>query len=432
MANENKERCPKCFSKFGEWTDDPILTKNGAKFIYDESSGLLIPNIDIEQRFYKGFYQIKSQIIKELQENREQAEIDAGIAEEERTIFSHVEDDANGFWVINIKHIKELRESTEKILNAIGTDKETYFNYDDEGIERQNPHQTDWIDPILDNWKGHIKDQHIEDLRKFIVTFWIEPFNEVSPNISNSGNIIMPPYTADPVMILCPEVEFTTIKGDNTRTYIFGGTTSWGTGEEEYLVSLLGNWQWGTGSIIGEVLAHNEPDGIEISSSKIHMKYNAQISANSASSLYVVGGYRIVPKEDYVINLKINKIITSKTRLTIDSSFTYDIQLCIINDYFNYATAGIFVTLSNGSLLWWKCGKAWIDGNPDPSLISLSEFNNFNRNLYDDYITQKGTPPPSEIKITGFYIKLESWLWAKNNQSGYATMEWYIDNIKFQ
>lgn len=173
MANLNDNKCPKCFSSLGQWRDDPILTQNGSKFVYDEESGLLIPEIDILKRKYKGFYQIKAEVIEELQEIRKQQEIDTGISEENRTEFSKVKSDPKGYWIINKKHIKQLRESTEKILEITGQTKEQYFNYDEEGIERQNPHQLDWIDLGLTNrnWKGYLKDQHIEDLRKFLISY---------------------------------------------------------------------------------------------------------------------------------------------------------------------------------------------------------------------------------------------------------------------
>lgn len=191
----NEERCPKCFSKFGTWQDDPTLTHNGAKFIYDESSGLLIPQ-SIENRKYKGFYQIKSAVIVELQQNRIQAEEDAGIGDAEKTQFSTVESDENGFWIVNIDIIKELRESTEKIIEAIGTDKETYFNYDEDGNERQSPHQLDWIDPVLDNWKGQIKDQHIEDLRKYLCT-------EIPVHMLNRGTFSIQTRDGEFIVPIC-------------------------------------------------------------------------------------------------------------------------------------------------------------------------------------------------------------------------------------
>src|SRR3972149_3540859 len=137
----NQERCPKCFSRFGIWTSDPIITQDGAKYKFDETSGLLIPETIIEKRRYKGFLQIKALIVQEIQDIRKAQEIDIGIPEAERTTFSKVKSDEQGFWIINKKQLKELRESTEKILETIGQSKEDYFNYDEEGTERQSLHK---------------------------------------------------------------------------------------------------------------------------------------------------------------------------------------------------------------------------------------------------------------------------------------------------
>jgi len=168
----NQERCPKCFSRFGIWTSDPIITQDGAKYKFDETSGLLIPETIIEKRRYKGFLQIKALIVQEIQDIRKAQEIDIGIPEAERTTFSKVKSDEQGFWIINKKQLKELRESTEKILETIGQSKEDYFNYDEEGTERQSLHKLDWIDLGLTTkgWIGQIKDTHIEELRHFIST----------------------------------------------------------------------------------------------------------------------------------------------------------------------------------------------------------------------------------------------------------------------
>ena len=168
--NLNKTRCPKCFSILGTWINDPILTRTGSKFVYDENSGLLVPETNIQKRKYKGFIRIKAEIIIEIQDIRKQQEIDVGITEENRTKFSKVQSDSKGYWVVNKKHIKELRDSIEKILAISAQTKEEYFNYDEEGTERQSSHQLDWIDLNLTktNFRGTIKDSHIEDLRKAI------------------------------------------------------------------------------------------------------------------------------------------------------------------------------------------------------------------------------------------------------------------------
>jgi len=142
-------KCPLCFSEIGTWTDDPILTPDGVAGIN-----------------YKGFTYMKLIHITELQNERIQQEIDAGIPEGERTVFSPV--------VINKDfyrhHIEELRESTEKILNKTGQTKDEYFNYDEDGEEHNiGNHQTDWIDVDLTGIKW-IKARHIEDLRHYLLT----------------------------------------------------------------------------------------------------------------------------------------------------------------------------------------------------------------------------------------------------------------------
>jgi hypothetical protein len=152
-------RCPTCFTLLeGEdaWTDDPILTKGG-----------------LSGAEYKGFTAIKAQHIIELQDIRRQHEIGIGIPSGERTQFTKVEEDGDlpGFFVPDKQHIRELRESTEKILEALDLTLEDYFNYDENGTEYNvGNHQTDWYTPDLDNWDGHVRAIHIEDLRHYLPT----------------------------------------------------------------------------------------------------------------------------------------------------------------------------------------------------------------------------------------------------------------------
>ena len=128
----NDDRCPKCFRKLinpetekPNWTNDPLLTKNGSKFVYDEDTGLLIPELDIDKRFYKGCTLVTNKHIKELQDANEDNKPTGG--------WTPVEDDANGIWIPNKIHIKELREAIVKALgfavNMKYTTKETisYF-----------------------------------------------------------------------------------------------------------------------------------------------------------------------------------------------------------------------------------------------------------------------------------------------------------------
>jgi len=174
-------RCPICFTTLGYWTDDPIKTPKG-----------------LAGGDYIGFTDIKAEHIVELQEERAQQEIEVGISESNRTSFTPVQ--IEGQYIdITKQHILELRESTEKILNAIGQTKEGYFNYDNEGTEYNiGEHQLDWIDSDLEteenNW---IRAIHIEDLRHYLALFesWIETFNNTigfpSDYVEYLGGVIL-------------------------------------------------------------------------------------------------------------------------------------------------------------------------------------------------------------------------------------------------
>ena len=176
----NSERCPYCFNKFTDlkYTDDPILTKDGSKFVYNESTGLLVPQPDPTQRLYKGFTIVTNKHITELQDIHDDNKPSGG--------WTPVEGEAGSFWIPNKIHIKELRDAIEKGLGITEsttptertTIMEQYLNYDEDGTERQNPHQMDWNDPTLTStvWMGNISHMHIEDLRKTLPMNRFEQF----------------------------------------------------------------------------------------------------------------------------------------------------------------------------------------------------------------------------------------------------------------
>lgn len=143
------KRCPRCFTKInGVWLDDPIKTPKG-------EAG----------EDYIGFTYIKSIHIIELQDIRKQQEINVGIPVEERTTFTPIKIEGQKVYFYK-RHLRELRESTEKILEATGQTKEDYFNYDEEGTEYNiENHQLDWHDLDLTKKFLDIKAVHIEDLR---------------------------------------------------------------------------------------------------------------------------------------------------------------------------------------------------------------------------------------------------------------------------
>lgn len=142
-------KCPTCHSEIGDgtpgsqqgdqgtdtngnpvpfWSDDPLLTRGA----FNGTS-------------YRGVTKIRGIHIKEIQDVRRQQEIDLGLPE---PTFSDVDEETKP----TRRHIVELRESTERILNASGVSLEDYFKLDAEGTEQpqnsrveQTP-QAEWVD----------------------------------------------------------------------------------------------------------------------------------------------------------------------------------------------------------------------------------------------------------------------------------------------
>jgi hypothetical protein len=179
--------CPYCYRPIGTHHNDPILLQNGAP--YDWISDTELVNIpDIEDRWFKGFYQISESDIIELQEELAELESDNNVTP--LTEFSPV--NSTGKFPITGKHIKEMRDSVEKILDAIGLTKMDYFNYDEEEnhIIHPNGDKLDWTDSITDSTdlqKFQIKFIHIEELRHNISLLWRETWDTgytLSKNLS--------------------------------------------------------------------------------------------------------------------------------------------------------------------------------------------------------------------------------------------------------
>jgi len=161
------------------WSDDPVFTPGGLS----------------SAPYAQQMTRVRKKHIIELQEARVAEEADAGLTP---TDFSDVEFDVH----VSRRHIVELRESTERLLNNAGATLEEYFKTDSEGIvQSQNPNvvraggndpQDEWVDvqrgasyisktgsaksefelpdntteqsPTLPS-RTHIRAIHIEDLR---------------------------------------------------------------------------------------------------------------------------------------------------------------------------------------------------------------------------------------------------------------------------
>lgn len=153
--------CPSCHSEIGTWLNDPIKTPLG-----------------LNGEDYIGITFLNGNHIIELQNMRRLQEEEAGIPENERTEFTEVNINGENW---HVKHINELRLSTEKILiaNAVYVSGSggradllfRYFNYDadDNYIGGSKEEWTDVDEDNLpnlpSNQKIKIKAIHIEELR---------------------------------------------------------------------------------------------------------------------------------------------------------------------------------------------------------------------------------------------------------------------------
>lgn len=179
-------KCIYCYRDSEIWKHDPILLPNGAKYKWsdvEETTLVDVPNI--EDRIYKGIYQIREDEVIEIQDKLKELE-EENLLEIDRTIFSPL--NTSGKFQITGKHIKEMRDSVEKLLDAIGLTKTDYFNYDEEGnhIIHPNGDKLEWTDPITitsDLQKFQVKYIHIEDLRHYIELFFQETWEASIPAI---------------------------------------------------------------------------------------------------------------------------------------------------------------------------------------------------------------------------------------------------------
>jgi hypothetical protein len=161
MLNINK--CPFCFRPLGTWKKDPILLPNGCPNEWVSETETILQS-DVTKRIYKGFYQITEPEVQEIQDFLKAAEVTAGVA---ITTWSQL--NISGKFQITGKHIKEMRDSVEKILISYGLTKTDYFNYDEDGnlITQFGGGKVDWTDPITeatDLQKFQVKYIHIETM----------------------------------------------------------------------------------------------------------------------------------------------------------------------------------------------------------------------------------------------------------------------------
>ena len=190
-------KCPYCYRPIGTHNHDPIILPDGSPYKWSNGT-TLISETDITQRYYKGFNQVNTDDILELQ--TELALIETNNSITPLTVFSSI--NSIGRFQITGYHIKELRDSVEKILLSFGLTKTDYFNYDEESqhIVHPNGDKIEWTDPITnatDLQKFQVKSIHMEDLRHYINIIWKEtwvenPETETQDILSNSHTFIYP------------------------------------------------------------------------------------------------------------------------------------------------------------------------------------------------------------------------------------------------
>jgi len=363
--------CPYCYRSENTWKKDPILIPNGSKFKWQNET-TLVEESDIEKRDYKGIYQISYEEIKELQDYLKDLE-EENLAEEERTEFSSIND--GGIFQFTGKHLKEMRDSVEKLLESLGLEKTDYFNYDEEGnhITHPNGDKTEWVDPITsatDLKNFQIKAIHIEDLRHFIQSFWKESWNIRS---SEGDEVI---YSDEAHLIKSSPFDDTF---EDINTGSFEGNHLWTYLSPTYIVSPYFESNNVMARIVGGGLEAESLASMKLNKNfsfyaHSYIKTQAVIYYGRSTSLYSIlcvdmpGGIKIKENTNLIIeNLNFNYTRSSEG----DYPFLPDIP-----------QFSVFLYFTDESYVWYIWGQP---GASHSVNITSSPFSgNFQRNIYND------------------------------------------------
>jgi hypothetical protein len=187
------DKCPYCYRPIGTHSHDPILLPNGSPNYWINSNTLSVES-DIAKRFYKGTYQVEENDFIELRNELENLEIANSVTP--LTIWTPL--NITGKFQITGFHIKEMRDSIEKLLIIFALTKTDYFNYDENLNHIINPNgdQVEWTDPITDATDlvhFQVRAIHIEELRHYInaVIMWEETWDSVVGNPSNEQHNLL-------------------------------------------------------------------------------------------------------------------------------------------------------------------------------------------------------------------------------------------------
>jgi len=381
-------KCPYCYRNLGTWQKDPILIPTGAKYDWISDTELVYEP-DANNRWYKGCQQICEPEVKELQDYLKNLE-EEYLPEIDWTEFSPL--NTSGKFQITGKHIKEMRDSVEKLLNAVGLTKIDYFNYDEEGnhIIHPNGDKLEWTDPITtasDLQKFQVKYIHIEDLRHYIQLLWIEKFF-----ITSIGDLIDLDgyYDGQDELILT---------------------------DEEYFNGDKGEWL-AEGEVALTISAPLKPPGTNVNGYS-EGSLNINISANDGeshllniaaegeaycSTSYVTGAItgwarRKVSMDDSNIAFQdfINQRLKSTTYIDMTSEATLsDDSKCGIS---------CEITFGSGRSIEYVYGRQIHSETANREIKTLLDFTNLNLPIYTDYIAKWGVLPLGEtVAGVNFYI----------------------------
>jgi len=408
-------KCPYCYrpikteTEEGTWLKDPILTPYGSKYKWADQT-TLEEEPYLTKRLYVGIYQIAEEIealqdyLKDLEEHN--------LPEGERTEFSPINN--TGWFVFKGIHLKEMRESVEKLLEIFEYTKAEYFNYDEEGnhITHPNGDKLDWTDVVEneEDWdKFQIKGIHIEELRHYINMIWIERWNTVPVSTlwSHTGNFMLPGTVSWTPYIHYP--------GD------MGDEVLWGNS-----LSLSGSCG-GTAdySFIGEFI--NDGSGI---STKVHLRNNWSFTTLSSPSGSAVGiGRSSIILPTWYRGFLVNK----NTHLTFDASLYYNYSVVgLMDSYSLYFWVGIY----NGDWIYYRFQPL----NPSTIVgvfpLTQAEFCNFDRNISEDWKTVYGSYLTGLITIHIGAVsggKRLSWsIPPANPHTCYMSTDLWVDNVKLK
>ena len=389
-------RCPICHSELTPeqtWTHDPICTLQG-----------------LAGDDYKKIQHIRKKDIEELQEARTEQEIDIGITEEERTTFTTVPE--TGIFTANKKHIRELRQSTEKILKEMGitnpgdeADLEQYFNYDEEGnyigtykYGEKVIDKTEWtrVDRNITGYNGepympenmtHIYALDIEELRHPIQVAWVERWNITEPQIFESHN-----YTPEGVWNFeawrysFGDSNFINYEGDRGEWEI-----NWSEGFHHYPTTINYPLFPPDPDSTTFQLNYRAIDDGSLESSKISIFHSVWTLYNPASPPqegFAESGYSGSIIADNNITPKFN--IKSTTRMSFSSIVNLSLTPGYHFTFHNYVYCMVrLIGTGYDKTIYYIYGLWDSFHNPPFSdygiYLTQTEFQNFQRNIYEDF-----------------------------------------------